>query len=155
MADSNNDKPVENILKLTDEIVHQLNKTKKIVIWIIISSILVVLGTHVITFALLGQTILEDGPQDGPPSFSPVLRIVQPIVIGTILVLTGIGIRQGFVLSKWTKKYKQYKEFQKKLDEELDEDNNEKQLQRVSLKSSQLKVPPNLKNHSRGLGTSS
>jgi hypothetical protein len=64
----------------------------------------------------------------GPLPFSPVLRVVQSIVIGTILVLTGIGVRQGFVLSKWMKKYKQYKELQKKLDEELDEDNNGKQL---------------------------
>jgi hypothetical protein len=36
----------------------------------------------------------------------------------------GIDIRQWFVLSKWTKKYKQYKQLQKKIDEKLDYDND-------------------------------
>jgi hypothetical protein len=38
-----------------------------------------------------------------------------PIII--VLVWLGIGIRQWFVLSKWDKKYKKYKELQKQIDE--------------------------------------
>src|SRR3712207_6875034 len=44
--------------------------------------------------------------------------------IGTILFWLGIGIRQWFVFSKWTKKYKQYKDLQKKIDEKLDYDDD-------------------------------
>jgi hypothetical protein len=36
------------------------------------------------------------------------------------IIWLGIGIRQWFVLSKWTKRYERYKELQKKIDEKLD-----------------------------------
>ena len=62
--------------------------------------------------------------RSGAPD-NPSFRIVQAVVVGTVLVWIGIGIRQWFVLSKWTKKYKQYKELQKKIDEKLDYDEDE------------------------------
>jgi hypothetical protein len=132
------DKPVENIFRITDEIVHNLNKTKKMIILMIVSIVIVLPVTHIITFALIGETVFDDGGQgpplrfndrsgggdgDGPPD-SPAFRIVQAVVIGTILFWIGIGIRQWFVLSKWTKKYKQYKQLQKKIDEKLDYDSD-------------------------------
>jgi hypothetical protein len=128
LADSSKAKPLENIFRIMDEIVHHLNKTKKMVILMIVSIIIVLPATHIITFALIGETIFDDG--QGPPRFdrsggspdSSAFRIVQAVVIGTILFWIGIGIRQWFVLSKWTKKYKQYKELQKKVDEKLDYD---------------------------------
>ena len=58
------------------------------------------------------------------PLDNPAFRIAQVVVIGTILFWLGIGIRQWFVLSKWTKKYKQYKQLQKKIDEKLDYDSD-------------------------------
>jgi hypothetical protein len=124
VADSSKDRPVENIFRIMDEIVHHLNKTKKMVILMIVSIIVVVPITHIITVALIGDTIFSGG---GPPRFggpsgppnSPAFRIVQAVVIGTVLFWIGIGIRQWFVLSKWTRKYKQYKELQKKIDEKL------------------------------------
>jgi hypothetical protein len=129
VADSSKAKPLENIFRIMDEIVHHLNKTKKMVILMIASIIIVLPATHIITFALIGETIFDDDGQ-GPPRFdrsggspdSSAFRIVQAVVIGTILFWIGIGIRQWFVLSKWTKKYKQYKELQKKIDEKLDYD---------------------------------
>lgn len=133
MADPIKDKPVENIFRIMEEIVHHLNKTKKMVILMIISIVIVLPVTHIITFALIGETIFENGegpPQQqfdrsggGPPD-SPAFRIVQAVVIGTILFGIGIGIRQWFVLSKWTKKYKHYKQLQKKIDEKLDYDSD-------------------------------
>ena len=143
-ADPIKDKPVENIFRITDEIVHQLNKTKKMVILMIISIVVVLPVTHIITFALIGETVFDErsgtGGRPGPPWLSDrsggsvaggggppdsaAFRIVQAVVIGTILFWLGIGIRQWFVLSKWTKKYKQYKELQKKIDEKLDYDND-------------------------------
>jgi hypothetical protein len=138
--DPTKEKPVENIFRITDEIVHQLNKTKKMVILMIVSIVIVLPVTHIITFAVIGgETVFDDGeggpPFDdrsgggsgGPPD-SPAFRIVQAVVIGTILFWIGVGIRQWFVLSKWTKKYKQYKQLQKKVDEKLmdhDRDNKE------------------------------
>ena len=139
MADpikDDNNKPVENIFRITDEIVHHLNQTKKMVILMIVSIVIVLPVTHIITFALIGETIFSgEGPPPlrfddrsgggggGPPD-SPAFRIVQAVVIGTILFWIGIGIRQWFVLSKWTKKYKQYKDLQKKIDEKLDYDSD-------------------------------
>ncbi|HXG06742.1 MAG TPA: hypothetical protein VNI77_05375 [Nitrososphaera sp.] len=43
-------------------------------------------------------------------------------IIGTavFLVWLGVGIRPRIVFSKWTQKYRLYKELQKKLDERLD-----------------------------------
>ena len=129
MADPIKDKPVENIFRIMDEIVHHLNRTKKMIILMIISIIVVLPATHIITFALTGDTIFNGGERPrfdrfgGPPD-SPAFRIVQAVVIGTILFWLGIGIRQWFVLSKWTKKYKQYKQLQKKIDEKLDYDSD-------------------------------
>jgi hypothetical protein len=42
------------------------------------------------------------------------------------LIWLGIGIRQWLVLSKWTRKYERYKELQKRIDEKLDFDQDEK-----------------------------
>ena len=126
------DKPVENVFRAMDEIVYQLNKTKRLFILMIVSFVVIVPATHIITFAVLGETFFDGGgpPFDRPgspgPPDNPSFRIVQAVIIGTILVWIGIGIRQWFVLSKWTKKYKQYKELQKKIDEKLDYDEDEK-----------------------------
>jgi len=123
VANKDDDKPVENIFRAMDEIVHQLNKTKRLFILMIVSFVIIVPATHAITFALLGETIFDGGgpPLDrsGPPD-NPSFRVVQAVVAGTVFVWIGIGIRQWFVLSKWTKKYRQYKELQKKIDEKLD-----------------------------------
>jgi hypothetical protein len=120
------DKPVENIFRAMDEIVHQLNMTKRLFLLMILSFVIIVPATHIITTVVIGEAFFEGdgfesgGPpfRDGPPD-NPSFRIVQAVVVGTVLVWVGIGIRQWFVLSKWTKKYKQYKELQKKVDEKL------------------------------------
>jgi NADH:ubiquinone oxidoreductase subunit 5 (subunit L)/multisubunit Na+/H+ antiporter MnhA subunit len=129
VTDPIKDKPVENIFRIMDEIVHHLNRTKKMIILMIISIIIVLPATHIITFALIGDTIFDGSERprfdrSGGPPDSPAFRIVQAVVIGTILFWLGIGIRQWFVLSKWTKKYKQYKQLQKKIDEKLDYDSD-------------------------------
>jgi formate hydrogenlyase subunit 3/multisubunit Na+/H+ antiporter MnhD subunit len=125
------DKPVENIFRAMDEIVYQLNMTKRLFILMIVSFVVIVPVTHFISVAVLGETTFDGGrppfDRSGPPN-NLSFRIVQAVVVGTVLVWIGIGIRQWFVLSKWTKKYKQYKELQKKIDEKLDYDeDNEKQ----------------------------
>lgn len=128
MAEPKENRPVENVFKIMDEIVYQLNNTKRMFILMVVSFVIIVPSTHVITFVLLGETIFDSGgppfDRSGPPD-NPSFRIVQAVIVGTVLVWIGIGIRQWFVLSKWTKKYKQYKELQKKIDEKLDYDEND------------------------------
>ena len=53
---------------------------------------------------------------------NPPFRYLPLIPVIVVLVWLGIGIRQWFVLSKWDKKYKKYKEMQRKIDEKLDKD---------------------------------
>jgi len=61
------------------------------------------------------KTILHIPPQ-------VALARIIPILVS--LVWLGIGIRQWFVLSKWSKKYERYKELQKRIDAKLDYGNN-------------------------------
>jgi cell division protein FtsL len=134
VAGSKDDKPTQNIFQIMDQIVHQLNKTKKMFLIMIISIIVVVPGTFIVTFALAGGSSFWNdggppwgGPSDGGPPDGAAFGIARAIVIVFVLGWIVIGIRQWFVLSKWTQRYEIYKELQKKIDEKLDynNDNNE------------------------------
>jgi hypothetical protein len=112
VADSNKDnKPTENIFRIMDEIVYQLNKTRKMFIIMIIAIVVAIPLSFHITF-----TLLE------PPFHFGIARIIPVLLVVAFIV---IGVRQWFVLSKWTKKYEQYKELQKKIDKKLDYDEND------------------------------
>ncbi|MDG6905203.1 MAG: hypothetical protein JRN20_05380 [Nitrososphaerota archaeon] len=94
----------DNIFRIADELVHQVDKTKKMVLIMIIAVIVAVpVSWHV---AVLVKGI----------AFS----VVGYIAIATAILFLAIGVRQWLVLSKWTRKYKLYKEMQKKIDEKLD-----------------------------------
>jgi len=124
-----NEKPTQNI-QIMDEVIRQINKAKKMFLIMIISIIVVVPGTFIVTFALAGgSSFWNDGPpwnganNRGPPDGS-AFGFARAIVIVFVLAWIGIGIRQWFVLSKWTQRYEIYKEMQKKIDEKLDYDND-------------------------------
>lgn len=135
--DSN--KPTQNIFQIMDEIVRQLNRTKKMFLIMIVSVIVVVPLTFIITFALLGgPSFWSDGPPpgrgpngDGRPLDESAFGIARAVVIVFLLAWIVIGIRQWFVLSKWTQRYELYKELQRKINEkldyEIDEKNNEEE----------------------------
>ncbi|MFL6366511.1 MAG: hypothetical protein ACJ719_15075 [Nitrososphaeraceae archaeon] len=97
----------------------------------IISIVVVLPVTHIITFTLIEDTVFQGSGEGRPPWFDRssgppntiAFRIVQAVVTGTILFWLGIGIRQWFVF-KMDKKYKQYKDLQKKIDEKLDFDSD-------------------------------
>jgi hypothetical protein len=127
--DNNDNKPRDNIFGIMDGIIAQLNRTKKMFIIMILTIMIIPPIAFAVTFALLGPPFHFDssgreGPSDrfGPPPQIVVARAV-PILIS--LVWLGIGIRQWFVLSKWSKKYERYKELQKRVDEKLDYDNDD------------------------------
>ena len=129
-GDSNDIKPRDNIFQIMDGIIAQLNRTKKMFIIMILTLMIIPPVAFAVTFALLGPPFHFDtggrggGSPDGfgPPPQIAVARIV-PILVS--LVWLGIGIRQWFVLSKWSKKYERYKELQKRVDEKLDYDNDD------------------------------
>ena len=125
---SNDEKPTQNIFWIMDEIVRQLNRSKKMFLMMIVSIIVVVPGTFITTFALAGGNTFwnwngQQHTAGGPPDVS-AFRIAGGIVVTFVLGWIVIGIRQWFVLSKWTQRYDLYKELQKKIDEKLDYDEN-------------------------------
>ena len=121
-----NDKPTQNIFQIMDGLVRQLNKTKKMFLIMIVSIIVVVPGTFIVTFALAGgSSFWNDGHADGGPPDSVAFGIARAIVIVFVLAWIVVGVRQWFVLSKWTQRYEIYKEMQKKIDEKLDYDEND------------------------------
>ena len=125
-GDSNDIKPRDNIFQIMDGIIAQLNRTKKMFIIMILTLMIIPPVAFAVTFALLGPPFLFDtggrggGSPDGfgPPPQIAVARIV-PILVS--IVWLGIGIRQWFVLSKWSRKYERYKELQKMVDEKLED----------------------------------
>jgi hypothetical protein len=123
--DNNGNKSKDNIFQIMDGIITQLNRTKKMFIIMILTLMIIPPVAFAVTFTLLGPPFHFDtggsrgGSHDGfdlPPQIA-VARIV-PILVS--LVWLGIGVRQWFVLSKWSKKYERYRELQKRVDEKLD-----------------------------------
>jgi len=94
----------ESILRITDELVHQVDITKKIVLLMIVAVVIAVpVSWHLAPFV------------KGVP-----FRLVGYVAIATAVIFIAIGARQWYALSTWTRKYKAYKEMQKKIDAKLD-----------------------------------
>jgi cell division protein FtsL len=125
-------KDSKNIFQIMDELVRQLNKTKKMFLIMIVSIVVVVPGTFVATFALAGGNSFWDdnqphgGVADGPPD-GAAFGIARAIVAVFVIAWIVIGVRQWLILSKWTQRYELYKELQKKIDEKLDYDDDNEQ----------------------------
>jgi hypothetical protein len=120
----------ENLFQIMDGIIKELNLTKKMFIIMIVTIMIIPPLAFAITFALLGPPFPFEGGRMqhenfGPhPFFGHYFGIARFIPFLIALVWLGIGIRQWFVLSGWTKKYERYKELQRKIDEKLDYDNS-------------------------------
>lgn len=96
-----------NILRITDELVRQVDQTRKLVV-IMLLVIIVAIPVSWHLAALVDSR--------SPDSF----MIAGYVTILIAIIFIGIGVRQWQQLSKWTKKYKQYKVLQRKVDAELD-----------------------------------
>ena len=121
------DQPTQNPFQIMDGIILQLNRTKKMFIIMILTIMIIPPIAFVLTFALLGPPFpFHDGGIHDRfgPGFNPGFGIARIIPFLISLIWLGIGIRQWFVLSKWTKKYERYKELQKKIDAKLSDDDN-------------------------------
>ena len=131
MVDSSKDEEhKENLFEIMDGIILQLNRTKKMFIIMIITVMVISPIALLITY-LIFPPPFEQGEErtkrDGVGPFHRFfLRYIPPIVSAIWL---GIGIRQWFVLSKWTAKYDKYKKLQEEIDKKLadhDKDNEQK-----------------------------
>jgi hypothetical protein len=74
---------------------------------------------------------LNEAHHNGIPQGSTAFGTAWAIVIVFVLAWIVIGIRQWFVLSKWTQRYEIYKDLQKKIDEKLDYDDNDDENKEV------------------------
>ncbi len=96
-----------NIFRIADELVSQVDRTKKMVVIMIIAIIIAIpVSWHVAP--LLTK------------SSGSNFRLVGYVTILIAALFLALGVRQWLVLSKWTRKYKTYKELQKKIDQKLD-----------------------------------
>jgi hypothetical protein len=130
MVDFNDDRssPERNLFKLMDGIIYQLNKTKKMFIIMILTVMILPPITLLISSLVFAPPYEDSGPVqkkmmpgEGRHYKFFNLRIV-PLIISAVWL--GIGIRQWFVLSEWTKKYERYKKLQEEVDKKLEDDDN-------------------------------
>jgi len=129
VADSNKRNSNENLFRIMDGIISQLNKTKKMFILMILTLMILPPISFVITFVVFGPPMLFEGGiqhREGfGGGFGRGFALARAIPILIFIIWLAIGIRQWFVLSKWTKRYERYKQLQKKIDEKLDYEDND------------------------------
>jgi energy-coupling factor transporter transmembrane protein EcfT len=102
----------EDMLEILDNVIHQLDFTKKMAIIMVVSFIVIV--PIIAVLGVMSQTTAGVG------------RFI-PIIGGAVfLVWLGIGIRQWIVFSRWKRKYQEFKALQKKVEESLDFEKSDK-----------------------------
>ncbi|MGI0090520.1 MAG: hypothetical protein ACREBS_02315, partial [Nitrososphaerales archaeon] len=102
----NTQMPNESILRITDELVRQVDRTKRLVLSMIIAVVVAIpVSWH------LSPLLLRT---------SDDFAFAGYVTILIAAAFLGLGVRQWLVLSKWTKKYKKYKELQERIDRKLD-----------------------------------
>jgi len=137
----------ENIFEILDGIMFQLSKTKKMFL-IMILTILIIPPAALLVMSSVTEppfeAQLEQRLQDrldrgditqeeydniknkfGHDKPRNLLHPPQLVIIVISLVWIGIGIRQWIVLSKWDKKYQNFKTKQKEIDKELEDESDE------------------------------
>jgi hypothetical protein len=124
-----------NLFKIIDMIVFELNRTKRMFLIMILSVMIIPPVSLFITSVIFvppfehggGGGRIGPGGGDGTGSPDRTTGFLErffsirnvPLLISIIWL--GIGIRQWFVLSKWTKRYEQYKKRRDEADRKFDE----------------------------------
>ncbi len=95
-----------NMREMLDNVIHQLDFTKKLMIIMLLSFLIVI--PILAYIAYLSQSMAGVG------------RFI-PIIGGAVfLVWLGVSIRQWKVFSRWKRKYQEFKALRKKVEESLD-----------------------------------
>lgn len=137
----------ENIFEILDGIMFQLSKTKKMFLIMILTILIIPPAALLVMTSVteppfqeqLEQRLQERLDRGGitQEEFDNIknkfgnekprnpLHPPQLIIIVISLVWLGIGIRQWIVLSRWDKKYQNFKANQKEIDKELEDDSDE------------------------------
>ena len=103
----------ENLPEMIDNVIRQLDFTRKIIIIMVLSFIIIV--PIIAYIGLLSQSTAGVG-------------VYIPIIGGAVfLAWLGVGIRQWIVFSKWLRKFRLYKERQKELEDLLDFEKSDEQ----------------------------
>jgi hypothetical protein len=98
--------PHENLPEMLDNVIRQLDFTRKIIIIMVLSFVIIV--PIIAYIGILSQSTAGVG-------------VYIPIIGGAVfLAWLGVGIRQWIVFSKWLRKFRLYKERQKELEDLLD-----------------------------------
>ncbi|MGH9991299.1 MAG: hypothetical protein ACREAZ_01460 [Nitrososphaera sp.] len=101
----------ENLPEMLDNVIRQLNFTRKIIIIMVLSFVIIV--PIIAYIGLLSQSTAGVG-------------VYIPIIGGAVfLAWLGVGIRQWIVFSKWLRNLRLYKERQKELEDLLDFEKND------------------------------
>ena len=151
MSEDNNQKKSKNIFEIMDGIMFQLNKTKKMFIFMILTILIIPPLAILITVNVLDSPFdvrFEEHRQIRQELGLPVseqelteeqiLQIEEQykerhgglfffkgpqfVILLISLVWLGIGIRQWIVLSKFSQKYENFKNKQEEIDKKLDEE---------------------------------
>jgi hypothetical protein len=103
----------ENLPEMIDNVIRQLDFTRKIIIIMVLSFVIIV--PIIAYIGLLSQRTAGVG-------------VYIPIIGGAVfLVWLGVGIRQWIVFSRWLRKFRLYKERQKELEDLLDFEKSDEQ----------------------------
>jgi hypothetical protein len=112
MTDHRKGNTRENLLEILDNVIHQLDFMRKMVIIMAISFVIIV--PIIAVLGLMSQSTAGVG-------------VFIPIIGGAVfLVWLGVGIRQWIVFSRWMRKYREFKALQKKVEESLDFEKSDK-----------------------------
>jgi uncharacterized membrane protein len=145
------DKNRENLFEILDGIMTQLSKTKKMFMIMILTTLIIPPVALLVTTTLFDSPFhekfeerLEERLQKrldtkeitldeynnikekimSHEKQNPLLRPPEFIIFVISLVWLGIGIRQWMVLSRWDKKYRQFKEKQEEIDKKFEDDSD-------------------------------
>ena len=115
-----------NLFKIIDMIVFELNRTKRMFIIMILSVMIIPPVSLFITSLILVPPFEHGGGEGGgfpnrSISFEERFFSIRNVPLIISVIWLGVGIRQWFVLSKWTKRYEQYKKRRDEADRRFDQ----------------------------------
>jgi hypothetical protein len=126
--DSDKEKP-EGVFEIMDGMMSQLNSTKKMVLALIITvMVLPVIAMLVVITTFDFPFDISDGDEVGAKQFGPesgLFFIFRIVIFIALLVWLVVGIRKWFVISKWSKKYELFKQRQAEIDRQFDEEDKD------------------------------
>ena len=130
--ENHNDKEKpEGVFEIMDGLMSQLNSTKKMFLALILTIIVLPAIAMLIIVATLdfpfegfeGKEFQEERLE---PRSGGLLFISRMIIFVAAMAWLVIGIRKWFVISKWSKKYMQFKQRQAEIEQRFDDDEENK-----------------------------